>query len=143
MILKIYNSKFVTYELVPGIYSNKDISEAVYTIGDHEGTLKIGYDDFSMKTKLTLKRFGGTFGTLRFDEKSFFSTLLCFTPYWAYKPTNAFHSDSPDKYASDKLLYLNKINKIHLQRDVIDGSVPNAVRQAILFWFYIRQTSKL
>ena len=41
LILKQYNSTFVTYELSPGIYTNKDISEAVYTIGDHEGTLQI------------------------------------------------------------------------------------------------------
>ena len=56
----------------PRIYSIKDISEAVYVIGDHEGTLQIEYDDISMKTKLGLAGFGGTFGTLRFDERSFF-----------------------------------------------------------------------
>ena len=38
---------------------------------DHENTLQIEYDDFTMKTKLVLIRFGKTFGTLRFDEKSF------------------------------------------------------------------------
>ena len=30
---------------------------------DHEGTLKIEYDDLSMKTELVLTRFGGTFLT--------------------------------------------------------------------------------
>ena len=50
-------------------------------MGDHEGTLQIEYDDDTMKTKLVLTRFGSTFGTLRFDERSFFDTLLCFTPY--------------------------------------------------------------
>ena len=39
LILKQNNSNFVTYELSPGIYTIKDISEAVYTMGDHEGTL--------------------------------------------------------------------------------------------------------
>ena len=48
-----------------------------------------------MKTELILTRFGSTFGTLKFDEKSFFDTLLGFTPFWDYKPTNAFHADSP------------------------------------------------
>ena len=80
LILTHYNSNFVTYKF-PGIYSIKDFSEAVYTMGDHEGTLKIEYDDTSMKTKLILTRFGGTFGTLRFDERSFFKTFLGFTPY--------------------------------------------------------------
>ena len=41
-------------------------------MGDHEGTLQIEFDDISVKTKLILTRFGGTFGTLRFIEKSFF-----------------------------------------------------------------------
>ena len=64
-------SHFVTFEIVPGIYSIKDILEAVYTTGDHERTLKIEYDDISMETKLVLKRFGGTFGTLGLYEKIF------------------------------------------------------------------------
>ena len=50
-------------------------------MGDHEGTLQTEYDDITMKTKPTLTRFGSTFGTWRFDEKSFIDTLLNFTPY--------------------------------------------------------------
>ena len=53
-----------------------------------------------MKTKLSLTRFGGTFGTLRFDENSFLNTFLSFTSYWDYKPTNAIHADSPGVYTS-------------------------------------------
>ena len=64
-------------------------------MGDHEGTLQIEYDDFSLKTKLLLTHFGSTFGTLRFDEKSLFKTLLGFKPYGDYMPTNAIHTDSP------------------------------------------------
>ena len=82
LILKQNSSNFVTYELSHGIYSIKDISEAVYTMGDHEGTLQIEYDGISMKTKLMLTRFGSTFGTSRFDEKFFFIISLGFTPYW-------------------------------------------------------------
>ena len=33
------NSKFITYKKTPGVYTNKDNSEAVYTMGDREGTL--------------------------------------------------------------------------------------------------------
>ena len=54
----------------------------MHTLGDHKGTSKIENDHFGTKTKLTLTRFGGTFGTLRFDEKFFFGSLLGFTPYW-------------------------------------------------------------
>ena len=90
LILKQYNSNFALFEKSPGTYSTKDLQEAVH----HEGTLKIENDDISMKTELILTRFGSTFGTLRFDEKSFFSTLICFTPYWDYIHNNATHADS-------------------------------------------------
>ena len=78
--LKQYNEKIITYEISPGIYTIEDISKLVYAMGNHEGTLQIEYDDDTMKAKLILTRFGSTFGTLEFDEKSFFETLLGFTP---------------------------------------------------------------
>ena len=78
IILKHYNEKFITYQLSPGIYTIEHISNAVYTMGDHQGSLRIEYDDDndSVKTKPNLPRLRLTFGTLRFDEKSFFNTLL-------------------------------------------------------------------
>ena len=51
LTLKQYNSKFVPYELSPGICTIKDKSEAVYTMDDHEETLKTDYDDVTMKRK--------------------------------------------------------------------------------------------
>ena len=82
LILKQYNSNFVTYELNVGNYTIEDLQEAVYPLGDHEGTLQIEYYDLNEKTKLILTHFGSTFGTVRFDEHSFFNTLSGFTPYW-------------------------------------------------------------
>ena len=104
LILKQYNEKFVTYELDAGNYTIEDIQKTVYPLGDHEGTLQIEYDDLNKKVKLILTRFGETFGTLRFDEKSFFHTLLGFDAYWDYKPTNAIHPDAPGVYSSDKVI---------------------------------------
>ena len=72
LISKQYNEKFVSYELDPGNYAIEDIQKAVYPLGNHEGSLKIEYDDLNKKVKLILTRFGSTFETLRFDEKSFF-----------------------------------------------------------------------
>ena len=46
----------------PRVYTIKDNSESDYTMGDHEGTLKIEYDDITI-TKLIVNQFGGTFGT--------------------------------------------------------------------------------
>ena len=138
LILKQYNEKFVTYELDPGNYTIEDIQKAVHPLGDHEGTLQSEYDNLNKKVKLILTRFGETFGTLRFDKKSFFHTLLGFTPYWDYKPTNAIHADAPGVYSSDKvILNLNTINKIHLKCDCIDGSIQDGVRQPILYSFVL------
>ena len=47
-----------TFEIVPSIYSIKNFSEAVSTMGHHKGTLKIKKNGFGMKTKLTITRFG-------------------------------------------------------------------------------------
>ena len=139
--LKQYNAHFITYELLPGIYTNKDISEAVQPCGDHEETIKNEFDDNTMKTKLILTRFGSVFGTLRFDEKSFFHTLLGFPAYWGCKPTNAFHSDGYGVYTSDKILNLNRLKKIHLKCDVIDGKIQNGIRQPNLFSFVLNKKS--
>ena len=71
MILKQYNSNFINNEISPGIYSNKDISEAVYTKGERELQIiynEYEYNDISMKIKIILS----PFVNLRFNEKSFF-----------------------------------------------------------------------
>ena len=39
LILKQYNEKFITYDLDPASYTIEDLQEAVYPLGDHEGTL--------------------------------------------------------------------------------------------------------
>ena len=136
LILKQYNSNFVTYELDTGNYTIEDLQKAVYSLGDHEGTFQIEFDDSNKKVKLILTRFGDTFGTLRFDEKSFFYTLLGFDPYWDYKPTNAIHAVYPGVYTNDKvILNLNTIDKIHLKCDCIDGSIQGGSRQPIIFTF--------
>ena len=124
VILKEYNSHFITYELTPGTYSIQDISDTIHTFSGHMETIQIEYDDISMKTKFILKYIGGqkmfVLGTLRFDERSFVHILLGFTPYWDYKPSGV--------YTSDKILNLNTVNKIHLKCDLIDGSIVNGVR---------------
>ena len=135
LISRQNNSKFVIYQLSPGIHTIKDITIVVYTMGDHEGILQSEYDDDTTKTNFILARFGSTFGTLRFDERSFFNTLLGFTPYWDYTPTNAIHADSSGKYSSEKILYLSTIDKTHLKCVVINGSIQNGLRQPILLSF--------
>ena len=131
LVLDEYNSSFITYELQPGIYTFKDISEALFNIIQFEypgpsNAIVIEFDDVTMKIKLVVKE--GIID-IRFDEKSFFNTVLGFTPGWDYKHYN--------KYTSQKILNLGSTNKIHLKCDVIDGSVVNGLRQPILYSFVI------
>ena len=145
LILKEYNSHFITYELTPGIYTIQDISDAIQTFSGHKETIQLEYD-ISMKRKIILKfknNEKGLFalGTLRFNDTSFFHTLLGFTPYWDYKPTNSNRDGIPGVYTSNKILNLSSTNKIHLKCDCIDGSIQDGVRQPILFSFVLDKPS--
>ena len=138
LILKEYNSHFITYELTPGIYSIQDISDAIQSFSGHQETIQLEYDDISMRTTIVLKfkneeaKFA--LGTLKFDKQSFFHTLLGFSPYWDYKPNNSSHVLIPGLYPSDKIiLYLNTV--------LIDGSIQDRVRQPILFFFVLDKPS--
>ena len=73
-------------------------------MSDHEGTLQLEYDDISIKAKPISTRFGGTFGSLTFGEKSVFNALLGFTLYLDYEPTNTFHVDSSAVYTTGKII---------------------------------------
>ena len=131
LVLDEYNSSFITYELQPGIYTLKDISEALFNILQSEYpvpsiTIDIEFDNNTRKTKLVVN--SGIIA-IRFDEKSFFSTILGFTPGWDYKHYN--------KYISQKIVNLSNTNKIHLKCDVTDGSVVNGLRQSILYSFVL------
>ena len=135
LVLDEYNSSFITYELQPGIYTFKDISEALLNIlqPQYDGYLNaidIEYDDTTMKTKLEVR--AGII-SIKFDEKSFFSTILGFTSGWDYKHHN--------KYTSQKVVNLGSTNKIHLKCDAIDGSVINGIRQPILYSFVLDKPS--
>ena len=135
LVLDEYNSSFITYELQPGIYTFKDISEALFNIlqSDCPGdcnVIVIEYDDIKIKTKLDVK--SGIIA-IRFDEKSFFSTILGFTPGWDYKHYI--------KYVSQKIVNLSNTNKIHLKCDCIDGSIQDGVRQPILYSFVLDKPS--
>ena len=79
-----------------------------------------------MKTKLVV-RFGVI--AVRFDKKSFFSTILGFIPGWDYKQYN--------EHIRQKFLNLGSTNKIHLKCDVIDGSVVNDLRQPVFYSFVL------
>ena len=104
------------------------ILQSEYPSSDNEILIRL--DDITRKTKLVVNE--GIIA-IRFDEKSFFSTILGFTPGWDYKHYN--------RYISQKIENLSSTNKIHLKFDVIDGSVVNGVRQPTLYSFVLDKTS--
>ena len=131
LVLDEYNSNFITYELAPGIYSYRDIAEAVFYILQSDypqsnSEILIRLDDITRKTKLVVR--SGIIA-IRFDEKSFFSTILGFTPGWDYKHYN--------QYLSQKIVNLTNTSKTILLCDAIDGSVVNGIRQPILYSFVL------
>ena len=116
-------SSFVTYEIDPGIYSYKDLFKALFTILQHEypssdSEILIRLDDITKKTKLVVRP---GIRAIRFDEKSFFSTVLG----GDYKHYN--------QYISQKFVNLSNTNKIHLKCDVINGSVVNGIQSLHYF----------
>ena len=131
MVLDEYNSSFITYEISPGIYTFKDISEVLLNFLQPEykgefNKIVIEFDDITRKTRLVVRP--GIIA-IRFDEKSFFSTILGFTAGWDYKHYN--------KYISQKIVNLSSTNKIHLKCDCIDGSIHDGLRQPILYSFVL------
>ena len=116
LVLDKYNSSFITYESQPCDYRFKDISEAPQS--EYPGAnivIVIQFDDFTRKTKLivrsgiiapiiikeeykeqvTKRMEDGQYMNILsiytssvIDEKSFFSTILGFTPGWDYKHHN-------------------------------------------------------
>ena len=81
LVLDEYNSSFITYELEPGIYTFRDISEALFNILQPEypepgNAIVIEFDDNTRKIKLVVR---SGIVARRFHEKSFlvlFSVLL-------------------------------------------------------------------
>ena len=131
LVLDEYNSSFITYELEPGIYTFKDIPEALFNIIQFEypgpsNVIDIEFDDITRKTKLVVN--SGIIA-IRFDEKSFFNTIIGFTPGRDYKHYN--------KYISQKIVKLSNTNKIHLKCGCVDGTIQDGIRQLILFSFVL------
>ena len=131
LVLSENNSSFITYELTADIYFFKDLTEAFFNIlqSEYLGPSKvtvIEFDDITIKYKLVVR--DGIIA-IRFDEFSFFSFILGFTPHWNYKHYN--------EYIIQKIVNLSSTSKIRLNSDGINGSVVNEIRDPILFSFVL------
>ena len=131
LVLDECNSSFITYEISPGIYTFKDISETLFKIPQTENpglsnAIDIEFDDDNMKFNLVVNP---GIKAIRFDDKSFFNTILGFNNDWDYKHYK--------EYISQKIFNLSNTKKIDLKCDVIDSSVVNGMRQPILYSFVL------
>ena len=131
LVLDEYSSSFITFELEPCIYTFKGFSKALYNIIQQENPessseIDIEFDEFTRETKLVVRP--GVIA-IRFDEYSFFSTILGFTSGWDYKHYS--------EYISQKIVSLGSTKNGHLKVDVIDGSVVNGLRQPMLYSFVL------
>ena len=91
----------------------------------------IDSDNVSWITKLKL---GPQIMVLRFNKKSFFDTILAFTPNWDYKEIGKGNYSEENRNST-------VIEKILLKCDVLDGSVINGVRQQKLYRFVLDKSS--
>ena len=136
LVSKQYNSYFTRYEISPGIYSIKNVSD-VLSLGfeneleirgrirlnvkyDKSDLIIIDCDNVTMRTNMIVK---GDIIALRFDRKSFFNSILGLLPDWDYK--------RKDDYFGESFLNLHEIEKIHLKCDVIDGPLVHVVSQLV------------
>ena len=105
LILKQYNSKFITYKIPPGVYTIKDLSEVLSRGFKNEFELRkmrpnlkydksdsiiIENDNVTLITKLILRY---DIKIFRFDKKTFFSSILGFPPYWDYSNHIGYDND--------------------------------------------------
>ena len=94
MLWDEYNSRFIRYELTPGIHTFKDLSESLLKIlqpeyESYHNAIDIEFGDNTRRTKLVVRQ---GIASIRFDEFFVFSTILTFNPHWDYKHYNQYIS---------------------------------------------------
>ena len=132
LALEEYNSSFIAYEISPGNNTFKEFFEVLSDLrtDNNNHPINIVFDIITMRTKLALD---SKVIAIKFNENSFFSTGIGFTPHWVYKHYN--------EYISQKIIKLSTTNKIHIKCVVIDGIIVTGLRQPILFSFVLDKPS--
>ena len=129
--LKQILTKTTGYSLNTGIYEVIDLNNTLkYILPDY---VKISFtvDDIRLKSNLKNNQ------TLIFTEKSFFYTILGSTRSRSYPidGIDGFYRTIAGSYKSDRPINTTGVDKIHLKRDCIQGSIVNGIRESILYSF--------
>ena len=131
--LKYIPTKRTGYSLNPGIYEIVDFNNTLKHILPDNVKVNITIDDIRLNSNLKINQ------TLLFTEKSFFYTILGFTQSRSYPldDIDEFYQIIAGSYSykSDRPTKITGIDKIHLKRDCIQGSIVNGIREPILYSF--------
>ena len=98
---------------------------------EYEGfntAIVIEFDYISMKTELVVRP---AIITIKFEEKSFFNSILGFNPHWDYGQNI--------EYIRLKISNLSTIDEILSKYDAIDGSVVKGLQELELFSFILNK----
>ena len=119
--------------LKPKIYNVVDLNTTLKNLPD----VKIGVtvDEQIYKTNLKTNQ------TVIFTNENFFYIILGFTQSHTYPldDIDGFYQLIAGSYKSDKPINITGIDKVHLNCNVVDGSIMNGVREPILYSFALDQ----
>ena len=127
--LKYIPTKRSGCSLNPVIYEVVDLNNSLKYILPDNVKVNITIDDVRSKSNLKTNQ------TLIFTEKSFFYTILGFTPSQSYPldDMDGFYQLIAGSYKSDKPINITGIDKVYLKW--YNGSIVNGVREPILYSF--------
>ena len=137
-IIDVLNLKYIPTNrmgnsLKPNIYNVVDLNTTLKNLPD----VKIGVtvDEQIYKTNLKTNQ------TVIFTNENFFYIILGFTQSHTYPldDIDGFYQLIAGSYKSDKPINITGIDKVHLNCNVVDGSIMNGVREPILYSFALDQ----
>ena len=129
--LKYSPTKRTGYSLNPDIYEVIDLNNTLKYILPDKVKVNVTKDDIRLKANLKTNQ------TIIFTEKSFFYTILGFTRsrFYPLDDIDGFYQLIAVSYKCDEPINITGIDKIHLKRDCIQGSIVNGLREPILYSF--------
>ena len=124
-------TKRIGYSSNPGIYEVVDLNNVLKYILPDNVKVTITIDDIRLKSNLKSNQ------TLIFTEKSFFYTILGFTPTRSYPldDIDGFYQIIAGSYKSDRPINITGIDKVPLKCNCIQRSIVNGIREPILYSF--------
>ena len=113
------------------MYEIIDFNFMLKSLLPKEVKVNITIDDVRLKLNLTTNK------TIRFTKKSFFYGILGFTQSHSGElgDIEGFMQLIPGAYKIDTPFNITNIDKVHLKRDCIQGSITYGTREAILYSF--------